>query len=625
MRFLQIIIRNYMNQYPEIQHRSTHPTCPQHPTRKIPSRADPEGVVARKIPVGVLDHARPTTLSVIAYRHIHNIPAPMVRPGPAGPAQRARPERREGPRPRTRGGSVRIAGASGQGVSRAIIVRGSGVGSAVGTSQPSSSRQPSSPPPTETPMTEEATDSEAIQVQSSSVAATEETTTISDSEETQTAASASNEESSDSDGDDNQPSSGAIRRAEGVLVEYQEVSCVRERRSKLHSESTRVTGQPSSVVSPLATSSQASHLEGADIETREQLPPFSPSLIARSLEPFVIHAIPRTQIPFSAIAGSLSGPAGTSIVNPPSGSLRGLGGSPTTAIITPTVNVGGSTSTVVATTGSLSDPGVTPTEFVSREYMDGALKAVQSMMREELDNIKLMVKGKGPATEPETTSIPSSLSAADLSIPELKSILLAKLIAQSQTEPTQDDDLLSLLRSQASTPTPPTPQPIVSAEAFQIQQAMLQSLQPTVAVLTERLSTVEDTCRIQAERLKRRHDDQDDPDHHEGQKRQRLSEPETHVVESEQGEQGTGFGTRSEGQGQEREQCMELVSFDIPRVEKPEELDEGSPIVLEDWALILDPYEVYEPTEECANTERALVVMQAEIDEIIHSDYQPDD
>ncbi|KAI3735651.1 hypothetical protein L6452_15159 [Arctium lappa] len=679
MRFLQIIIRNYMNLYPEIQRRSTHPMCPQHPTRKIPSRADPEGVVARQIPVGVLDHARPTALSVIAYRHTHNIPAPMVRPGPAGPAQGARPERREGQRPRTKGGSVRIAGASGQGVSRAIIVRGTGVGSAVGTSQPSSSRQPSSPPTTDTPMTEEATDSEAVQVQSSSVAATEGTSATSDTEGTQTATSASNEESSDSDGDDNQPTSGEIRRGKGVLVEHQEVSCVMESRSKLHSESTRVMGQPSSVVSPPATSSQVatsaiqshvlglgieeaavdlaaqlhaqpshstisqqmvvshahgdlahtlsgSHLEGADIETREQLPPFSPSLHARSLDPFVIHAIPRSHIPFLAIAGSLSGPAGTSIVNPPSGRLRGLDGSPTTAIITPTVNIGGSTSTVVATTGSLSDPGVTQTEFVSREYMDGALKAVQSMMTEELDNIKCMVKGKGPATEPETTSIPSSLSAADLSIPELKSILLAKLIAQSQTEPTQDADLLSLLRSQASTPTPPTPQPIVSAEAFQIQQVMLQSLQQTVAVLTERLSAVEDTCRGQAERLKRRHDDQDDPDHHDGEKRQRRSEPESHVVESEQVEQGTGSGTRTEGQRQEQEQEREsvtdLILYDYPTVEKPEEFEFDSPIVPEDWTIILDPYEVTDTIEECANSERALVVMQEEIDEILHPDDQ---
>ncbi|KAI3715926.1 hypothetical protein L6452_22916 [Arctium lappa] len=211
MRFLQIIIRNYMNVYPEIQRRSTHPTCPHHPTRKIRSRADPEGVVARQIPVGLLDFARPTTL----------------------------------------GGSVRIAGASGQGVSREIIVRGTGVGSAIGPSQASSYSQPSSPTPNETQMAEEATDSEAFHVQSSSVTATEDTTAHSDSEETQIAASAS-PESSDSDGDDDQPPSGEIRRAKGVSVENREVSRVRERRSKIHTESTRVTGQPSSVVSPLA-------------------------------------------------------------------------------------------------------------------------------------------------------------------------------------------------------------------------------------------------------------------------------------------------------------------------------------------------------------------------------------
>ncbi|KAI3772602.1 hypothetical protein L6452_03792 [Arctium lappa] len=155
---------------------------------------------------------------------------------------------------------------------------------------------------------------------------------------------------------------------------------------------------------------------------------------------------------------------------------------------------------------------------------------------------------------------------------------------------------------------------------------MLQSLQQTVVVLTERLSVVEDTCRIQAEWLKRRHDDQDDPDHHEGEKRQRLSEPETHMVESDQVEQGSGSGsgTRTEGQRQEqeREQVTDLVLYDYPTVEKPEELEDGSPIVPEDWAIILDPYEVADTTEECANTERALVVMQEEIDEILHLDDQ---
>ncbi|KAI3757578.1 hypothetical protein L6452_05119 [Arctium lappa] len=100
--------------------------------------------LVQKIPVGLLANARPTALSVIAYRHTHNLPALMVRPEPEGPPQGARPERHEGPRPRTRGGSVWIAGASGQGVMRENIVRGTGVGSAVGPSQAIDLHQPTS-------------------------------------------------------------------------------------------------------------------------------------------------------------------------------------------------------------------------------------------------------------------------------------------------------------------------------------------------------------------------------------------------------------------------------------------------------------------------------------------------
>ncbi|KAI3757576.1 hypothetical protein L6452_05117 [Arctium lappa] len=137
------------------------------------------------------------------------------------------------------------------------------------------------------------------------------------------------------------------------------------------------------------------------------------------------------------------------------------------------------------------------------------------------------------------------------------------------------------------------PQPTVSLDVFQQQQAMLQSLQHLVDVLIERLSSVEDTCRIQAERLKCRHDDQDDPDHHEGEKRRRLSETETQTMESVHVETEGASGS-------------------------------GSPIVPKEWALIVDPYAVSDPTKEYANTERVLVVMQAEIDEILHPDYQPD-
>ncbi|KAI3715429.1 hypothetical protein L6452_22411 [Arctium lappa] len=411
----------------------------------------------------------------------------MVPPEPAGPVQGARPERREGSRPRTRGGSVQIVGASGQGVTRENIVRGTGVGSVVGPSQASTSRRSPIPSRTASPMVEEETSTESANVQfSSATASEEETTAETENESAEVTASESNEESSDSDDDDDEPSTGDTRRAEGVSVENIEVSREKERRSKIHNERTR-------------------GIEGAVVDLAGQL--HTPPDTLPSLNRW-------TRVPFSATAGGLSGPAGTPIVIPTSVGLQGLGGSLTIAIITPAVNVGGSTSTVVTRTGSLNDPGVTYPEFVSREFMDGALKAVhtmmQSEMREEVDALKCLIKGTGPATEPEPlppTPQPS-IPTSEISIDDLKSILLAKLLAQSQTEPTQDVDLLTFL--------------------------------------------LEDTCRSQAERLKRRHDDQDDLDHHEGEKSQHLSESEIHLVGSVQVEQeeASGSGTQPEGQGQ---------------------------------------------------------------------------
>ncbi|KAI3772009.1 hypothetical protein L6452_03183 [Arctium lappa] len=157
-------------------------------------------------------------------------------------------------------------------------------------------------------------------------------------------------------------------------------------------------------------------------------------------------------------------------------------------------------------------------------------------------------------------------------------------------------------------------------------------MQHTISVLTERVSSLEDTCRSQAKRLKRKHDNQDDPDHHEGEKRQRLSELElakTVGTVQVQTKMGSGSGTQAEGQEQVQEQIMDLVLYDdIPTVDKPREHDGGSSIDPDNWAIIVDPYSDIDPTEEPVNTERALVVFQAEIDELLNSestaqDYHP--
>ena len=73
-----------------------------------------------------------------------------------------------------------------------------------------------------------------------------------------------------------------------------------------------------------------------------------------------------------------------------------MSGRPATAILMSTVNMGGSAVSVMAglSTGSQSGPGVTFTESVYREYVDGALKAVQEAFRHELrQDIRLELEG----------------------------------------------------------------------------------------------------------------------------------------------------------------------------------------------------------------------------------------
>ncbi|KAI3697655.1 hypothetical protein L6452_30750 [Arctium lappa] len=122
------------------------------------------------------------------------------------------------------------------------------------------------------------------------------------------------------------------------------------------------------------------HSEMAGIETRTQLPPSLTSFSAPlSLEPIVTSIfIPRTQPIISAITGRLSDPVGTSVVDPQSG-LRGSGGSPVIANIMPALSTGHTVvSSTAVLTGSLSSPGVTLPEFVSREFLNDALKVVET-------------------------------------------------------------------------------------------------------------------------------------------------------------------------------------------------------------------------------------------------------
>ena len=111
---------------------------------------------------------------------------------------------------------------------------------------------------------------------------------------------------------------------------------------------------------------------------------------------------------------------------------QGPSGSPTTAIIMPTVSVGHTVYSTVVTTGILSDPVVSRPEFISREVLDGALKAIETMFRSKISALQ---KGKSVFVEPEPTLIPSPIVPpprleAELSADKMRHLLAATLMSR---------------------------------------------------------------------------------------------------------------------------------------------------------------------------------------------------
>ena len=61
---------------------------------------------------------------------------------------------------------------------------------------------------------------------------------------------------------------------------------------------------------------------------------------------------------------------------------------------------------LVVSTGFLSEPGVTPTEFISRAHLDSALKVVQQSVSDQVAQVLRLLKGKEPASTSEPTPPP---------------------------------------------------------------------------------------------------------------------------------------------------------------------------------------------------------------------------
>ena len=149
-----------------------------------------------------------------------------------------------------------------------------------------------------------------------------------------------------------------------------------------------------------------------------------------------------------------------------------------------------------------------------------------------------MLKGKHlasdsdvhPSKPPTSPARPSQTE--DLSVDELKQLLLAKILSEADTI-LENIDLVDILRSQTEQATSVCTKEHFETFKHEITSSVAnladniksstEALQQTLQTLSERVSSLEDTCKSQAQTSKRKHDDQDDPDRHEGEKkRQRM-------------------------------------------------------------------------------------------------------
>ncbi|KAI3681302.1 hypothetical protein L6452_36092 [Arctium lappa] len=290
-----------------------------------------------------------------------------------------------------------------------------------------------------------------------------------------------------------------------------------------------------------------------------------------SLVPYSLPTvIPRIHFETATI-GRLSDPIGTSVVDPQSG-LQGSDGCPVIDTSMPMMKTCHEIdSSVVMKTVNLSDTGVTHRDFVSKELFDGALKAVESRIlekvEEEVGGIKLLLKGKGPVIQPEpvqhSQKTPNT-QPADLSIDELKSLLLAKLLSQAP-DSQHDADLLTLLQSHQQNKPPQTVQPadVVCVSEF-------NSFKTDIMFALSKIKQVFQTsCKAQVAVSTRIHDHDPDNDH-EGEKREKQAAATgsgVSVMVEERTENVQGVGSRVEKPKiATRQEILEITGLPNPDV-----------------------------------------------------------
>ena len=113
--------------------------------------------------------------------------------------------------------------------------------------------------------------------------------------------------------------------------------------------------------------------------------------------------------------------------------------------------------------------------------------------------------------------------ASDLSTTDLKTVLLSRLLEDSDYLTSEAIDLISMLRHLTETPPPfQTPDSAAFLATIAEKDAQIAARDETIRLLQERVAALEKTCCAQSQGTKRRHDDQEDHDGHEGEKRRRI-------------------------------------------------------------------------------------------------------
>ena len=101
--------------------------------------------------------------------------------------------------------------------------------------------------------------------------------------------------------------------------------------------------------------------------------------------------------------------------------------------------------------------------------------------------------------------------------------MLSRLLEETDYPTTEAIDLFTILRHLTETPPPSqTPDSATFLGTIAEKDAQIAARDETIRLLQEPVAALEEICRAQSRGTKRRYDDQEDPDGHEGEKRLRI-------------------------------------------------------------------------------------------------------